>query len=227
MSDEQKPTEGAEGQPPQPDLAKLVESLHSSITNMKAEFNRKLDSVATRAYTPPPPPTPQKKPLGELIYEDPEAALGELASSVKSEVVREVTKTLSTVERNRALHDKLMSDYPELQDPTNPLTVKANEYFGSLSEEERSDPRSLKAAVLEAAVEMGLAPQPKRKKIVAEGDDSFTLSSGQPRTAPKKKGDVTDSTLEFAALVGLDVSKKEVVDRLKERSKRDFKKYGA
>lgn len=213
------PVDGGGEKPPVPtvdpmaEVKALIGQLKGSIDNVKHEFNRKLDSRF------PAPPAPTKKPLQELMYDNPEEAVTEIANSIESRI----TSRLEERDQNRSTAQKLYSDYPELTDPGNPLSVRANEIFTSLPERDQKDPRALRTAVLEAASEIGLAPKPKRKQIVAQDDDNFQLGGGA-RPARKKSSDQLDpGVLEAAAALGLNVDDPKVVARLKQRTA--FKKY--
>lgn len=229
MSDDPKLEQSADSAPPEveakPDPIEAVKSLinqlqtqiKGDLTNLKAEVNRKIDS---RLPAPPAPAT--KPPLREMIYDDPEGAMREIAQAVKSEVVSE----FKAVEANKRLASKLYSDYPELQEAGNPLTVRANEILSTYSEEEQTDPKVLRSAVLEAAAELTLAPKPKRKQVASEqSDDNFQLGGGG-RTSRRKSSDQTDpGVLEAAKALGLNVDDPKVVARLKARSERGFNRY--
>jgi hypothetical protein len=198
------------------EVRRMNQELQQSLLNLKSEMNRKIE-----ALKPTPPPEPVR-PLQETLYDNPELAIEQITSSIESRL----TSKLEERENSKALAAKIYSDYPELEDPNNPLTQRANEIYTALSPTERKDPKALKSAVLEAAAEMALAPKSKRKTTQSSDSDSFSLGSKGSGKRPAKKEEVTDNMLQTAALMGLDVKDPKVVERLRARTKRSYGNYG-
>jgi hypothetical protein len=221
MSDEVKDQDGQEPvvtppADPMAEVRRMNQELQQSLLNLKSEMNRKIE-----ALKPTPPPEPVR-PLQETLYDNPELAIEQITSSIESRL----TSKLEERENSKALAAKIYSDYPELEDPNNPLTQRANEIYTALSPTERKDPKALKSAVLEAAAEMALAPKSKRKTTQSSDSDSFSLGSKGSGKRPVKKEEVTDNMLQTAALMGLDVKDPKVVERLRARTKRSYGNYG-
>ncbi len=225
MSDEVKPQGDSSTETPgqiKPEafneLKSMIEALGQSVVNLKAEMGRKIEQVR-----PTPPPTPKPK-LSEMIYEDPEGAIEQITQTV----TQSVSSVFESREKNRQMVSQLYKDYPELEDPSHPLSQAAQVKYASLPPEEKLDSKALRSAVFEAAAEMGLAPKPKRKTAVQPSDEeSFSLGgkSGGRRQGGSRKEQVSDVTLETAALMGLDVNDPKVLERIQARSKRNYGKY--
>lgn len=203
-------------------MKQLEAQMLGAIQNVKAEFNRKFDSVKT-----PPAPKPAsepKKALEELIYDDPAAAVDEITNSVTAKV----TERFNQGARKQQTAQRLISEFPEIQDESHALTKKADEIYRSLPQDEQDHPMAYKTAVSEAALELGIAPKSKRKPVV-EDDDSFVAprgGSGEPRgKSRRKEGELPEETVEIAALMGVDLSDAKTLERVKKNAKRGYGEY--
>lgn len=201
--------------------------------NLKAELDRKLGGITEQlnaqtealkaqiaSLRPPPKPAPTGS-FKEQFYQDEDAAVANLASSIKDEIRGEIQMS----NRQAEVLTSLYRDFPELSDQTHDLTQKAVQIHKGLSKNEQASPGSYRLAVLEAAAEIGLPPKAKRKAVSEESEenDSFTLG-GAPRGAAsskRKKGDLDPGTLQFAAQMGFDTSDEKVMERLKKAAARD------
>lgn len=222
MPEDQKPNEGGEGTPsPKPDpfaeLRSAQEALMQSISNMKAEFNRKLDSVKPTQAAPP------KKAFDEILYENPDAAADHIADVATQKVLRQV-QVQNNLKETEAY---LMREFPEVKDQNGVLWKKADEIYRTYGIPDGSpiDPRLLKSAVQEAALELGTQPVSRRKKEV-ESDEFTGMSGGSAPKGGKGKGKLSDETKAWAQAFGLDMSNKETVERLEKRaSRKSWLKY--
>lgn len=199
------------------------------IKNMKSEFDRKLDNFQTTLKSTtdaltaklnqiiPKAPVVEKKPFRDRFYEDEDAAVSEL----KAELRQEFRGTLEERDKQMNTMTKLYSDYPELAEDS-PLTKEAVKIINSLPVEERNTPTAYRAAVLEAAAELGIQPAKKRKKETVEDTGGGGEGGGN---SGGKRGTLSNDTLEFAALMGLDTNDPKVVERLKGHAKRNFNTY--
>jgi hypothetical protein len=151
-----------------------------------------------------------------MLFDDTDAAI----SQIESRVEKRIEKKYQTASRQQQTVNALYSDYPELANTEDPLSKRADEIFRTFSEDERSNPLAMRAAVREAASEMGIKPKSKR---VDTNDDSFSISgggSGGGRPTRSRDNDLAPETLEFAERMGMDVKDPKVIERLKERAKR-------
>ncbi len=102
--------------------------------------------------------------------------------------------------------------------------LKAQEIFKGLTDDERSSPLAMKAAVYDAADALDIRPLSKRSP---KGNDSFSLGSGSGGSSLNKNKGGSGLSPEqdmMAKLLGIDVSKKDVLDRITQNHGR--KSYG-
>jgi hypothetical protein len=199
------------------------------IKNIKAEMGRKLGNLEAtnsqlasqleqlmRSMQPPAKAEPTKK---VSVFEDEDA----YAERIKSEVIGTINKqTAATSAYNNKVASVLQSataDFPELSNQGHELTKLANEKYAALSPEDKANPISLKAAINEAALELGVKPMKKRSS-----DDADTFSVGGNRSsAPAKKRDsdvLDDKTKLLAEAFGIDLKDDKVRERVIKRHSR-------
>ena len=159
------------------------------------------------------------------MYSDPTAYAKKIQEQTKAEIRAEQEAEKARATRLNQTVTQLTQQYPELNDPNNQLTRKVYEIYNQLDASEQS-PTAVKAAVLEAASELGVQPYSKRQK----NDDSFSLggnTGSQTKSSSKKEdADVSDTTLKWAELLGMDTSNKAIRERLKNSAKRqNWMKY--
>lgn len=219
MSDEQKPKDGVQQAAVPQDLLK----------NMKTEFERKLSNIEsnnkklmdqmTALLQPKAAPQQQQAKFEDVWYEDPRKA----AEIIKQELRQESQAAART---NTTLA-KLVQEFPELNDEGSDLTKRAVEIFDGFSADEKASPVAYRAAVREAAQELGMAPASKRKR---SEEDDFSLSgsgAGRSRSERKASRDTLDpNTIEFAQFMGLDTEDPKLRERLKGHQKRIWTRYG-
>lgn len=219
------------------------------IKQVKSEFDRKLGNYDSRLSemqqqnekilqaldkVAAPPPQATKKDtshedLSDVMYSDPERYHKIMEQRADERADKRLDKKLaerdSIAKRQTDVLARIVNDYPEVNDPSNPLTAKTVEILNKMSAEDKQNPTNYRIAVLEAAAELGVAPKYKRKK---SDDDDFVLSgegaAGGSRK-PKKKSGVNDATLDFARVMGLDTSDPKVVERIKSRQREAWYKY--
>lgn len=221
MADETKPEVKAAAPPPD-----------ESVKNLKAEMDRKLGNIEKTNQAllsqlqvlakPKAEPTPAKKPLRDIWYDDPEAAASLIAKQAKDETLSEIRAENRVQAEKNTVIQGLYREYPELADFDNPLTVKAVEYFEKLSDQEKANPIAYRLAVKEAAEDLEIKPKLKRKP--KDDDDGFSLSgaSGGGSAGKKARGSekLDPRTVRFAEMVGLDTKDEKVLSSLKNRAER-------
>jgi rRNA maturation endonuclease Nob1 len=188
------------------------------LKNLQAEMNRKMSNLEQanaqlleqlKAMNQPKKAEAPKK---VSVWEDEEA----YARSIREQTVREVEEKLSKREQENARQQQtiaaLMADFPELSQGDHQLTTRAVEIYNSLDEEDKRSPLAYRAAVKDAALELGIKPKSKRQ--TGSQDDAYTLGGSSSGKPAKKSGDLDNRTAEFAALMGVDISKPEVKERL-------------
>ena len=203
------------------ELKKTTEALSAQINQLKAEFNRKISNVVPAA------PAPKTKRFEEEFYEDADRAVAGLKQETKRETVDEIVQVLDRRDQLRETQNKLFGEFPELQDASSPLYKKADEIYRSFGiSEGQLDPRALRAAVNEAALDLGVAPKSKRQKE-SSSDDFTGLGGGSaPKGGKQSKSKVTDGMLVWAQQMGLNTSDPKVIERLEQRAQRkNWMKY--
>jgi hypothetical protein len=198
------------------ELKKTTEALSAQINQVKAEFNRKIDSVRAPAQAPAP-----KRSFEEEFYEDADRAISTKLSENKNQTVEEVFNALDRRDKARETQNRLYGEFPELQDVSSPLYKKADEIYRSFGiPEGQLDPQSLRAAVNEAALDLGVVPKSKRQKE-ASSDEFTGLGGGNSRPSGKQpKTKVTDGMLSIAQQMGININDPKAVERLEQRAQR-------
>jgi hypothetical protein len=215
MSEQNKP--GAEGAP-----AAAPNPANDEIKNLKAEMSRKMSNLeATNAklmeqlqslVRPAASEPKAEKPIKDLIWDDPEAALAIVEERAEKRVMSKVEKAQKEQQRQQATLSALVSEFPELGYADHDLTRTAVEKYNALSDDEKLSPVAYKAAVNEAALELGIKPKSRRKET---DDDSYTVgSSGRSTPAPKKEK-LSQDTIAFAQAMGLNVNDEKLKERLR------------
>lgn len=220
MSDEQKPNSGTPAAAPAADpLKNMKAEFDRKIANLEATNRKMLDQViAMQAKAAPA--QPQAKDVETAWFDNPRQAAEIIKEEIRQEQVA-AARTNNTIA-------KLVEEFPELRDEEADLTKRAVQIYEGFSPSDKSSPLAYRTAVREAAQELGVQPVSKRK-VTDESDEEFSLSgSGSVRSQAggRRRDSLDPKTVEFARLMGLDVDKTEVKERLKSHQKRSWKNYG-
>jgi hypothetical protein len=204
------------------------------INNLKQEMNRKLGSyeqkLADLAQTNQAllaklsqitiPKASDDDDLDKMWYDDPKKAAARIKEQTKAEIMAEYQRDQEVRSRTQSTLAALVNDYPELNDSNSELTRRAVEIYNSMTDSEKTSPVAYKAAVREAASDLGVVPMKRR----AQQEDSFTGSSSSSQSSERKrskgKDDLDPKTIAFAQMVGLDMSDEKTVESIKNRAKR-------
>ena len=215
----------------------------NELGNLKQEFNRKLGSYEQKLselastnqallqklsqLTQPKVETRDEDDIDKVWYDDPRKAAAKIKEQTKAEIMAEYNKAQEAQARTQSTLAALVADYPELNDAGHDLTRKAVELYNSMSDSEKTSPVAYKAAVREAAAELGIVPMKRR----SSDDEAFTGSASNGYAAStqrkaKSKDDLDPRTIAFAQLVGLKVDDAKTMENLKNRAKRqNWNKY--
>ena len=211
-----------------------IESNEDPIQNLKAELSRKMGnydaqfddlkktneallSQLQNLYNEKQTPTSSKneKSLADIMYDDPEEYTRIIEERAVKKALDAQNATIRSQQEQQTVINNLINDYPELNQNDHGLTIRAVEIFNSLSDTEKNSNNSYRLAVREAASELGIKPKSKRK----DQNDNFSFGSKSSGVPTSSKESVDDKTTEFAKIMGLDVSKKELKEKLsKERN---------
>lgn len=198
------------------------------IKNLKAEMNRKLDNTTAQLQAlldqmkKPTAPTETKK--APSVFEDEEAFAASIEQRAAERIRKEQEATQAAQARYQNTVQGILREYPEAADEASDLMKRAKEIYGALGDDERNSPLAMKAAVAEAASEIGLKPKSKRPQ---NDDDSFALSgSTQSTRRSSREPDLDPATVAFAKALGQPVDDPKYLERLKAAAKRkNWKKY--
>jgi hypothetical protein len=212
-----------------------------SLTNVKAEFSRKLSNIeqkysnlestnaqllATLQAMSAPKAAPTSK-LEDVWFDKPSEAAARIKNEAKNEALQEIRSEQAAAARNNQTLSQLVSEFPELSDGNHDLTKKAVEIYSAMSPEDKTSPLAYKAAVREAASELAIMPKSKRRE-----DDDFSISGGgsssvRGESRPSRQGGGIDkATEEFARLVGVDIDDPKVKERIKSKhNRRTYNKW--
>lgn len=214
----------------QPDTATLLQNQKAEMQRKFENTNAELNQMKQMLLSLTAKPTPQEEPEEELDVFEP--------AKVKKYVEKKVSSAIKSVkdeqnEMNRKAQERqgviysMGQEYPEILQPTSEMAQEAIRIIDSLPLHEQESPTAVKAAILEAAMNKGVVPKSKRKASGKDDNEHFQIGKGKPAGDGKKPSDdeVDSATLEWSQLLGRDVSKKEVKDKLKSYSKRNWRQY--
>ena len=163
--------------------------------------------------------------LSDLAFKDPAKYAQVVAEKASQAANATINLANQRQQQTNQVMTQLLADYPELSDAASELSVKAVQNFSRMDRASQQDPRSYKEAVRDAAAELGLLV--KSKRVVRNDDDGSYVggtgggnnnsSNGSNRSSKKEK--LSDATLEFAELVGLNIRDTKVVERIAGREK--------
>lgn len=212
------------------------------VTNLKGEMNRKLGNMEQKVASLEQTnqallqqlqsmvkPTKEEtsssnEKIEDIWFDKPAQAADSIVSKAEARIMQKITQRETQVAKQNQVLGKLVSEYPELSNSDHELTRKAVEIYSSFDADEKSSPVAYRAAVLEAAKELGVSPKSKRSQDDSndtDGDD-FTgvggggSSSGQRSNSRRReRTQVSQETIEFAELLGLDTKDPKVIERIK------------
>lgn len=204
----------------------------SKLNEDNARMSQILEQLAARQQAKPSyeankSSVDEEKELADLVYTNPAEYGRRISERATKQATQVVQQTIQAQQQTNNVLTQLASEYPELADNASELTVKAVNIYKNMPETDRASTLAYKIAVRDAAAELGLLPKSKRPKDGGNepnvGNSNSAVNEvvkGQQRNASKSNNKLDDKTLEFAKLMGLDTSKKEVVERLTKRNER-------
>ena len=220
-----------------PDDKKVTDSgAEDPIKNLKAEFGRKMDSFEQtqqallaqleKMNKPAPATKPTKKEsnLDSVWFDKPEAAAEEIVSRAEARIDKKIADNAAITIKQQNVMAELVGAFPELSQGNHELTQAAVRVYNAMSDDEKQSPIAYKAAVKEAALDLGYKPMSKR----TEEEQEFSLRGGsRSRSSDSRKSEkLSPETEEFARLMGVDVDKKEVRERLiNKHGRKNYTRY--
>lgn len=207
------------------------------LKNYKAEMERKFGNVSNQVQelktvnqqllaqiqqlnTAKAPETSEDD-FNDLFIDNPREAARRIKEETAAEIRADIEKQQQKQQKQQSVLSELVQKFPELNDNSSELTQKAVEIYNSFSPEDQNDPKSYKLAVSEAAIDLGIQPMSRRKKVKSD-DESFSVSGGSSSSSPAKKreANIDPKTLEFAKMIGMDVDNEKTIQSLKKRAQR-------
>lgn len=201
-----------------------IESLKNQIASMNASWQQNMNTVVDAVLS-------SKQQQTETVNED-EDLSSISVKDFKNKILSEVTnvveeKTAAATKKQQQLSStivKLSQDFPEIQNANSKLSKKMVEFHDSLPKHLKETPEGYEMALLKASNELGMVPVKQRRS----GDEDFSFGgegsfSGEAPKAKQKK--IDPKTLQFAALMGMDINDKKVLESLQENSRDSWGKY--
>lgn len=190
--------------------AKLGE-VQQQLQAMNSQFAEGLQTLASAVK---PPQKVQSAFSDDVVY-DPaklESAVTQKAGEIATQMLQK-ERDLNTTIYNMA------QDYPEIQ--SDPAIQKAvREAQAALPASMRDSAFGIETAILKAVTKAGLVPKSRRQVIDDEVSVSGTRSEAT-RSSSGKKQKIDPKTLEFAQLLGRDISNPDVLKGLEEATQRE------
>ena len=220
MSDDKTPD--AVAQPSSPST--------ESVQEIKGEFTRKLSNTEAKidetrdllskqieqmnqilaaSTAPPVAQAPAEEDINTQIFDNPSKVLAEMEARTEQRIMDKMQQQQVNQNKHQAVLASLVRDFPELGNDTNELTKRALALHQELGADEKLQPSSYRAAVYQAATELGVVPTKQRKN-----SDDFSLGGGSGGDAASKKSSLSENSLAFAELMGFDTKKDDVRKRL-------------
>ena len=207
------------------------------LKNFKSEMDRKMTNFDTKvdqmaktnqellaqikALTAPPVPEPAVDEFDDLFLDNPKEAARKIKEDAVAEMRAEMQVQQEGQQKQARILTQLTQKFPELNDPNSELTKKAVELYNEMDAADQTDPKSYRIAVGDAALELGIQPLSKRKKVEDDDDDGYAVSpSSNPKVGKTKIEKLDPNTIEVARLMGLDVENEKVLESLKSKAKR-------
>lgn len=211
----------------QSEIDRKLGNTHSQIEQLTASNQQVLELLNNLNQPKSQQKDDASESLGSLLYEDPDKYAELLRKQVKQELSQEFQKKEQQSNKSAQVLQELSNHYPELRDTNSDLSKKAVQIFDSFSAEDKANVAvAYRAAINEAASDLGIQRASKRRKEGADFDD-FTLSSSSSSGSRREsKPKLDDRTILFAEAMGMNTDDKALLKRLAERSKKNYKKGG-
>lgn len=211
----------------QAEMQRKIDNQTQIAQETKAQLDTILAMMNARQPDPTPKPTSNKK-IGDMMFDDPDAAVQQIADQVGRTVTQQVLSQVNTKDALTRSAQQLEAEYPEFADRTSEHYKRVAAYYQQLPKELQGTPQGLENAAYKAAAEYGLVPKSKRQTGSA-GDDFSVSSGGSARPkAPRgsKDGEMQPDQLAFAQLLGAPLDNPKFKEVFKKASNRkEWNKY--
>ncbi len=215
-----------ENQDSQPSVDDKLADINSKIEAMNKATNDQLNIVANalaqQAASQQPVSQPSVDEPDDFYSMDPK----KYRESIRQEIMQDVQKvTADSQTKQLKLQQtliRLSAEFPEISDASTDAYKKVLEVHNNLAPGLQETPEGYELAVRQATSSLGLLPKNMRRN-----DDGMVNIKGQsgPKQSKAPSGNVADETVVLAQAMGLDTENKEVMERLKKYSKRNYGRY--
>lgn len=204
-----------------PDVSKLVQDGFKTLQAELGNLNKRIEAQEKKASAPAPkvrPPVVEdpEEDLGAELLVNPEKAVKKITDKVRREVEGSMSTQSKAKDNFFAKFTELTEQYPELNNASSDLHVRAKELLASSTDKEW-DVNALESSVFRAVTEKGVLPMKHRKVSEDDGADDYLGSggSGASNTKRPSRNDKLDpKTKAFAELLGMDIKNPKVIEGL-------------
>lgn len=197
------------------ELDTKLAAVNDQLKSLNDNFARQLNEMSSAILSTRQPQREQSAPEKLDPYADDYA--DKLAAKISIAATRAASEA-SEAANNAALSrqtaiNALAMEYPEMAQNNSEFAKKVVQIHQTLDKNTQGTAFGYRYAAREAAAELGILPISKRQK-----QDEFVMggSKSTGKAAKSEVEGIDDKTLETAQLMGLDISNKKVLERLKQ-----------
>ncbi len=216
--------------PAKPAEGQADQNQQDPVKNIKAEMDRKLSNLTKQLEEQArlmqqmavqrQPEVPQASSKSTKI--DPFA--DDFDQQIERMVESRLNNKINAQSRETQVINEMRNDYPELDRADSELSQKVLEIYKQYGENERG-PLAIKAAIRDAAADLGLVPARKRARKEDSGEETLSSGSGSEgggnSRRNSKKDEIDPKTEAFAALLDKATGR----ERTPEQRREALKKY--
>lgn len=184
----------------QAETSRKINDLYAQLAKRDQQVEQLVQTLQTRQ---PAAANSAAKPISELIYDDPAAAVSQIAQQVGEQVEQRVSTKMAAQSEFSQTAASLEAEYPEFRDRTSEHFARVKKYHDEQPANIRGTSVALENAAYKAARDFGLIPSSKRKQTQNE---DFSLAGSQSSTRQRRNnddsGEMSQSQAAFAELLG-------------------------
>jgi hypothetical protein len=207
------------------EFSRKTDNIASQLSQQQAKIDQIMNAVIAQQQAMARPAPTAEKDIDPI--DDPKGFAKKIAADAARTATEQVMQYSQSQSQQQASQQQvlnaLVQDYPELNDRSSELFIKAQEIQATMSAEERYNPTAIRAAVREAAGEVGLLPMKKRTNKGNVDDFTVDSSGSSPNTAQRRQAKETElapETLAFAEAIGMNINDPKYLASLKKVNQR-------
>lgn len=208
----------------QAETTRKVADLYAELANRDKKLDQIVEMLAQQRA--PQQQQSQSKSISDLMIENPDAAVTQIAQQVGEAVEKRVVGQVAAQSEFSQAAAALESEYPEFRDRTSEHYAKVKQYYDSQPAALKGTPAGLENAAFKAARDYGLIPASKRKN--AQNED-FLLSPSQSSTRTRSRGkesnEMTQDQAQFAELLGANTKDPKFKEIFAKANNRNYGSY--